>query len=142
MRFFAKFFSSRGRLSRARYWLYSFIIAVAYGVLGAAKALLKRNGDPLPPAFAVFDMAAFCVLFWIAVALLIQRLHDRNRSGSWFLIQLVPIAGTVWLFVQAYCLRGTPGPNNFGEDPLLPEGSDLSRHKEIASVFAATEPGA
>lgn len=142
MRSFSKFFSSRGRLSRARFWLYSLFIAMAYGLLGVAEAFLKRNGAALPPAFALFDFVALCVLFWISVALWIQRLHDRNKSGSWFLIQLVPILGTIWLLVQGYCLRGTPGPNDFGDDPLSPAGADLSRHKQIASVFTATKPGA
>jgi len=55
--------------------------------------------------------------FWIDIALHVKRLHDRNRSAWWMLFSLVPVIGLVWLVVQVGFLRGTLGPNRFGEDP-------------------------
>jgi uncharacterized membrane protein YhaH (DUF805 family) len=34
------------------------------------------------------------------------------------LIQFVPIIGSIWYFIDVFCLRGTVGDNRFGPDPL------------------------
>jgi len=55
--------------------------------------------------------------FWIDMALHIKRLHDRGYSAWWMLIAiLIPVVGLIWLCVQVGFLRGTVGPNRFGED--------------------------
>ena len=48
------------------------------------------------------------------LAVTVRRLHDVNKSGWWFFIQLVPLIGPVWLFCLMV-IGGTPGPNRFGE---------------------------
>lgn len=48
----------------------------------------------------------------------IKRYHDRDKSGAWVLIQLVPFVGPFWYVIEAGCLRGTVGPNRYGPDPL------------------------
>jgi uncharacterized membrane protein YhaH (DUF805 family) len=30
---------------------------------------------------------------------------------------MIPLVGAIWTFVECGCLRGTVGPNNYGEDP-------------------------
>lgn len=47
-----------------------------------------------------------------------KRLHDRDRSGWFQLIVLIPLTGAIWLGVEIGFLRGTFGPNRFGPDPL------------------------
>jgi uncharacterized membrane protein YhaH (DUF805 family) len=86
------------------------------------------------------------------IAVAVRRLHDTNRSGWWLLMPVVPyLIGVVIMFGSMaggarmgaaligglfslvglvcaivllvwYCLRGTPGPNRFGGDPLSPTG--------------------
>jgi uncharacterized membrane protein YhaH (DUF805 family) len=77
-----------------------------------------------------------------AVAITIRRLHDRGKSGWWVLVFIVApsllnaigsrmgepvpmmvlsLAGfviSIWAFVELGCLRGTPGDNAYGPDPL------------------------
>jgi uncharacterized membrane protein YhaH (DUF805 family) len=55
------------------------------------------------------------------LAVAVRRLHDTDRSGWWLLIALLPLIGLIVLIVF-FCIRGTPGPNRFGPDPLA---SDL-----------------
>ena len=50
------------------------------------------------------------------IAVSVRRLHDLDRSGWWMLIILTGI-GLILLLVW-FCLRGTPGPNRYGPDPL------------------------
>ena len=49
-------------------------------------------------------------------AVLARRLHDTDRSGWWILIGLIPIIGTIVLFVFAV-LDSEEGENRFGPNP-------------------------
>jgi uncharacterized membrane protein YhaH (DUF805 family) len=61
-------------------------------------------------------------LIWIlativpAIALLIRRLHDTNRSGWWVLIGLVPLIGAVVLIVFTV-EDSADGQNIYGSSP-------------------------
>jgi len=48
----------------------------------------------------------------------IKRWHDRDKSGWWMLIVLIPLVGLIWFLVELGFLPGTPGPNRFGPPPL------------------------
>jgi uncharacterized membrane protein YhaH (DUF805 family) len=61
---------------------------------------------------------AWLVLVYPAIMVRIKRFHDRNKSGWWVLISLIPVVGVVWIFVECGCLRGTGGENRYGPDPL------------------------
>ena len=49
-----------------------------------------------------------------AIIVYIKRFHDRDKSGWWVLIGLIPIIGSIWLLIELGFLKGTPGPNRFG----------------------------
>lgn len=53
---------------------------------------------------------------WPGIAVTIKRLHDRDRSGWFMLIALIPFIGPLWLFVETGFLAGTQGPNRFGAE--------------------------
>jgi len=60
----------------------------------------------------------FTIFFiWATLAVNCKRWHDLNKSGWWSLINLIPIVGQIWLFIELGFLKGTPGSNRFGEDP-------------------------
>ncbi|MEJ6477272.1 MAG: DUF805 domain-containing protein [Octadecabacter sp.] len=44
-------------------------------------------------------------------------MHDKDKSGWWFFIGLVPLVGII-LLLYWFVTAGTAGPNRFGEDPL------------------------
>jgi uncharacterized membrane protein YhaH (DUF805 family) len=104
--------SPRGRTSRADFWLrfvlpymaISIVLSLAAGASGSI-ALVA-----LMWIFAV-------IAFWPTLVVGIKRWHDRDKSGWWILIGLVPVIGAIYAFVQCGCLAGTPGPNRFGNDP-------------------------
>ena len=52
------------------------------------------------------------------LAVYAKRWHDRDKSGWWTLIGLVPFIGAIWLLVECGILEGTRGPNSYGPDPL------------------------
>jgi len=131
-------FSFTGRLNRARYWLASAAVVVAVLIcIGIAFAI-----DLATPAKVVLFLLLFVALIWIALALAIKRLHDRDKSAWWVLMfylapsilqtigqdttgstrsVLMILIGTgisIWGFVELGFLRGTAGRNSYGPDPL------------------------
>jgi uncharacterized membrane protein YhaH (DUF805 family) len=82
------------------------------------------SGDP-QQALASVGPVTGIVLFifgvaatWISIVVGIKRFHDRNKAGWWILIILVPVIGSLWYLIECGFLKGTPGPNNYGPDPL------------------------
>jgi uncharacterized membrane protein YhaH (DUF805 family) len=84
------FFSFRGRLNRARYWLALFIITVAEAILGfaqSASSLSSTASLVIDLLVAVGEVAAFVA----SLAIMVKRLHDRSKSAWWLLaLYLVP----------------------------------------------------
>ena len=58
------------------------------------------------------------------IAVTARRLHDLDKSGWWWLLNLVPVIGGIVLLVWIV-KSGTEGPNRFGEDPRQ-EGANRS----------------
>lgn len=106
------YFDLRGRVSRRQFWLHGVLALV--GVALAAHALLGIARVSQSTA----DMAVNLLLVWPALAVSVKRWHDRDRSGWWVLLNLLPVIGWLWALIDNGLLRGTPGPNRYGEDPL------------------------
>jgi uncharacterized membrane protein YhaH (DUF805 family) len=101
-----------------------------FGLLGAGVAIWA--------AVVLLTVAAI----WSGLATGIKRLHDRDKSGWWIvlfwlgpsflsgagtasnygggtmILSLASAALGIWAFVELACLKGTAGPNRFGDDPL------------------------
>ena len=106
------FFSLHGRVSRRQYWLYGVLALVGLAVLSHALLGIAR----VPSRRA--DLLVNLLLIWPALAVSVKRWHDRDKSGWWVLLNLVPVIGWLWALIDNGFLRGTTGPNRFGEDPL------------------------
>jgi uncharacterized membrane protein YhaH (DUF805 family) len=106
------FLSLHGRVSRREFWLWG--VLALLGLALGLNALLGIVG--VEPGLA--EGLVNLLLVWPAVAVSVKRWHDRDKSGWWVLINLVPVIGWIWALVDNGFLRGTPGPNRFGDDPL------------------------
>jgi uncharacterized membrane protein YhaH (DUF805 family) len=106
------FLSLQGRVSRREFWLWGVLALLGMALL--LQALLAIAGVGPTAAERLVNL----VLVWPAVAVSVKRWHDRDRSGWWVLVNLVPVIGWLWALVENGFLRGTPGPNRFGADPL------------------------
>ena len=110
-------FSARGRINRLTFWAYN-IPLVAFQVF-----LNFLDHGMIP---GLIEDLAYIVLFpviivfiWISLALGIKRCHDRDKSGWWMLLLLVPLVGPLWLLISLGFIRGTEGENRFGQDPFI-----------------------
>jgi uncharacterized membrane protein YhaH (DUF805 family) len=110
------YFRSRGRISRIAYWFAS-IPFIAAGVF--AEIIATSAHDPFA---AAFFLVVYLGMIVPSLMVSIKRCHDRDRSGWFILISFIPLIGPLWLLIELGFLRGTRGPNRFGDDPLGTSG--------------------
>ncbi|HSC68574.1 MAG TPA: DUF805 domain-containing protein [Cellvibrio sp.] len=106
-----KFFSPSSRINRLRYWAHGALFAIAFYALIAVGAALMTLVSPFVgvPILVV----AYIGLIVFSVIVMIQRLHDLNKTGWMSLLAFVPIAN-IYLIVLLIFFKGTPGRNNYG----------------------------
>lgn len=122
---FAKFVTWQGRASRSEYWyfvLFELIVlavsAIVDNILGTSfKFMNPATGMEQSLGYGYLYMLSALVMFLPALAVMVRRLHDTDRSGWWYWIALIPLVGVILLLVW-FCTKGTTGPNTYGEDPL------------------------
>jgi uncharacterized membrane protein YhaH (DUF805 family) len=107
------FTSYEGRINRQPFWIGTIILAVIHWIFaGIGFGLFGETvGNVLSSIVAV-------VLLYPSLAVATKRWHDRDKSGWWSLILLIPLAGVIWYVIECGILTGTPGSNRFGPDPL------------------------
>jgi len=105
------YLSLRGRLNRRDFWLFGVLALGAAALFGTA--LLDIAQMPVQPAESLIDL----LLLWPLLAVSVKRWHDRDRCGWWVLVLLLPLIGWLWVLIDNGFVRGTPGPNRFGDAP-------------------------
>jgi uncharacterized membrane protein YhaH (DUF805 family) len=145
MSFGALLFSFDGRINRKPFWLATIaivvIIMILFGLVMVFAGAAFLTGDVSAlGGFALLIVLCYIPLLWISLALGAKRLHDRDKSAWWLLLFYVlpgalgnigPYAGgldivftvaslavSLWALVELGFLRGTPGTNRYGPDPL------------------------
>lgn len=104
---FKKSFVWEGRASRAEFWWFELaqllIIIVALII------------DQIIGTGVLYIIAAI-VFILPSIAVLIRRLHDTDRTGWWFWIQLLPLIGLIVILVFTLT-GGDEGDNKYGPNP-------------------------
>lgn len=126
-----------GRSRRTEYWLF---LAMRWGIVIVLGMLISDGGDHPPPGYETQDGILFIVIaIWFfgtaipAWAIGARRLHDNNQSGMWLLTCLIPYIGLLASLVIGL-LPGTPGENDKGFDPRLPD--DAAGMTELERTFS------
>ena len=113
-------FSFKGRINRKPWWLASLGAGFTASLLSAIlEALARSSGEtivnPVTHQFeptGIFGLAISLIALanaWIAFALSVKRLHDRDRTGWWLLWQLLIILLAVFLTVVAFAVPKEQG---------------------------------
>ena len=140
-----KYLSFRGRANRQRYWLTVLSICGLFFVSAIVSVMLTSM-----PALALIVLPFWVAFLVAVFANGVRRLHDRNKSAWWLLVfyvlptilsvpfrfaehggsdglqattAMLAVLGlpfSIWGLVELGFLKGTAGPNRFGEDPLGP----------------------
>ena len=107
-------FSFEGRIPRRVYWgAYFADVAFFYVGVLLVMSVLGEESD----AGMIGILTLYLPVAWVLLAVTVKRWHDRDKSGFWIFIGLIPIIGPIWAFIETGCLRGTYGDNGYGPDP-------------------------
>jgi len=99
--FFLRYTDFQGRSRRSEYWF----ACLSVGVLSALISGI------IPDLAWIWSLA-----IWVPnLALCVRRLHDIGKSGLWYLINLVPLAGPIIYLVWA--CKDSTGDNIWGPNP-------------------------
>jgi uncharacterized membrane protein YhaH (DUF805 family) len=104
-------FSAKGRIPRSTYWYYSFAIVGATFITSLFFYLFFTDD--------VSGQTQLLLLVFIipTIFVSIKRCHDRNHSGWYLLLMLIPIVSFA-IGIDLAFFRGTVGDNPYGPDPL------------------------
>ncbi len=105
---FSKYVTFEGRARRSEYWWFAAFCTIVVVVLMGLSAMMDGSTIPM----IVLGLFVLAVIL-PGLAVTVRRLHDTDRSGWWWFIQLVPAIGGIWFFVLMV-IGGSPGPNRFG----------------------------
>ncbi len=108
------FTSIEGRISRQPFWIGTVILMAISWLANLIISGIFGKGA----IGGLLSLIVALVLLYPSIALAAKRWHDRDKSGWWSLILLIPFVGWIWYLVECGILPGTAGPNRFGPDPL------------------------
>ena len=109
-------FSTEGRIPRSIYWYYTLGYSGAYAVATFIDAAFGTFDDS--SVLGLFSGLLSLVGIITGLAVAIKRCHDRDHSGWYLLIGLIPFLN-LWVVIELAFLKGTYGYNKYGPDPLL-----------------------
>ena len=127
--YFTNYVNFKGRTSRADFWwamlgifLLTFIIAFIAGLIFGVPEAATSYATPeeamefLKAYFTngyVITLIIWSLILLIpSIAICVRRLHDINKSGWWYLLNLVPYVGSIVLFIF-YLLPSVNEGNRF-----------------------------
>jgi uncharacterized membrane protein YhaH (DUF805 family) len=122
MTFKQLYFSFDGRIGRKTFWLKGIlpltILSIIIFLVGglAQEWAYWEMGEETQICMSLVFLPISLFLIWPNLAIVVKRWHDRDKSGWWILIGLIPIIGSIWAFVETGFLEGTDGPNRFGAE--------------------------
>ncbi len=132
-----------GRINRTKYWIGAIVVTLL-SILGTAVAVSIFGVSDMSVGLTVLIAL---LLLYPTYALMAKRFQDRDKPGWTALYMLVPIYGInfiqafssvglseggmvstlldlvavglgFWIVIELGILKGTPGPNRYGPDPL------------------------
>lgn len=103
-----------GRARRREYW-YFVLFATLFDL---AFVLVDMVVGTWYPSLGLGLLSSIYLLAILlpSIAATVRRLHDVDRSGWWYLIQLIPVIG--FLVILYFVVQdGTPEDNRYGPNP-------------------------
>jgi uncharacterized membrane protein YhaH (DUF805 family) len=104
-----------GRASRTEFWVTNIIFYILSLVLQAFSRILDHMHGGSKIIFGLLFMVLSLAMLWSSLSFLARRWHDRNKSGWWCLLLLVPIAGPIWILIECGFLAGDLGGNKYDQ---------------------------
>ena len=110
------FFSLRGRISPAVYFLAGLLVFIIQ-IFPFYRLALVPLESAAAHGWALALLASLLFSTWANLALTAKRLHDFGRPTAWALVTLV--LGFI-VFIVLSLVKGDAGPNKYGTRPDAP----------------------
>ena len=131
---FKNYATFKGRARRKEYWmffLFNMIFAIVAMVLDSLLGLtFSIEGQSIGYGYIYTAYLLFIII--PSISLLVRRLHDVNKSGWFYWIQLIPLVGQIWILILMV-KEGTNGENTYGKDP---KGNDSMNNEALDAHLA------
>jgi uncharacterized membrane protein YhaH (DUF805 family) len=88
-------FSFQGRVNRKIWWA-SFIVGTTVIAVCTFLDLCATSKGHL----SLLTPISLAILMWPLLAIQVKRFHDRNKSGWWSLVGLIPYVGSLWIIIE------------------------------------------
>lgn len=106
-----------GRARRAEYWYFLLFNALfGYALLFLGMAIAAPFGEDLFILGIIPYLLFFLAIIIPALGVLVRRLHDIGKSGWYYFMGFIPIAGPIILLVY-FVTDSQPGHNKWGPNP-------------------------
>ncbi|MDA5092531.1 DUF805 domain-containing protein [Aliiroseovarius sp. KMU-50] len=137
---FSKYVTFQGRAARSEFWWFALFVwggqiilsmvdSVVFGTVTTMEGGFEAQTN-MPILSGLFALATFLP----AISVAVRRLHDKDRTGWWYWIVLVPVLGFLLLLFW-FVTEGTRGANRYGPDPLGgDEGGDAGYDYAPSSI--------
>ncbi|WP_424944721.1 DUF805 domain-containing protein [Aliiroseovarius crassostreae] len=120
---FSKYVTFQGRAARSEFWWFALFVWGGQLILSVVDSTVfgtvttSENGFSAQTNMPVLSGLFSLVVFLPSISVVVRRLHDKDRTGWWYWIALVPLLGALLLLFW-FVTEGTRGPNRYGPDPL------------------------
>lgn len=122
MNFKYLFLLKNGRIGRQAFWIgliTLWVIGVVVQTVFQKAGIISISPEGIPNfGFWALNSIVSLAFVWPAICVGSKRCHDRNKSGWWMLLLMIPLFGFLWYLIECGCLKGTDGDNRYGPDPL------------------------
>ena len=116
---FSKYADFSGRATRSEYWyfyLFNFLVFMVYYI-----ALFAMLGCGSRDSSAVGYLSVMIIIYALvmtipSLAVTVRRLHDTGHSGWWIFLNLIPVIGSIVLFIW-FITDSDPDTNEYGDNP-------------------------
>ena len=109
-------FSFQGRITRSTFWLRFYLPYTIIYIICLLLDMVIGTYDKAS-GLGIISVIYMVAAIFPSLAVSVKRCHDRNRSGWFLLVGLIPLVN-IWVLIELGFLRGTIGDNQYGPDPL------------------------
>ena len=115
------YFNFNGRASRKAYWMFV-LFNIIFGwaaiaidnMLGTTNLSYNVWGVECGAFYNFYSL----LILLPSLAILVRRLHDIGKKGTWFFILFIPVIGWIWMLVLLV-KEGNLVDNEFGPIPPI-----------------------
>ncbi|MFD2528494.1 MULTISPECIES: DUF805 domain-containing protein [Polaribacter] len=111
-----------GRARRKEYWIFLLCNLIIFTILGFLAEFINTFTSTNEGFLLIGIYGLFIITPHLACA--VRRLHDVNKSGTYWFVRFIPLIGPIWLLIL-FLENSWEGQNKYGMNPKKMDTSEL-----------------